>query len=76
MYKIILFIKNTSKEILFSVNQGEKFLRLFVENTIEKEVNINKNGQHITTKSDKENHGFRIGNIQKVVKKYGNYIKI
>ncbi len=40
MYKIILFIKNTSKEILFSVNQGEKFLRLFVENTIEKEVYI------------------------------------
>ncbi len=63
-------IKSTSKEILFSVNQGEKFLKLCVENTIEKEVYINKNGQHITTKSDKENHGFGISNIQKVIKKY------
>lgn len=73
-------IKNTSKEILFSVNQGEKFLRLCVENTIEKtvekEVYINKNGQHITTKSDKENHGFGIGNIQKIVKKYGGLYNV
>ncbi len=69
-------IKNTSKEILFSVNQGEKFLRLCAENTIEKEVYINKNGQHITTKSDKENHGFGIGNIQKIVKKYGGLYNV
>lgn len=68
----VAHIKNTSKEILFSVNQGEKFLRLYVE----KEVYINKNGQHITTKSDKENRGFGIGNIQKVIKKYGGLYNV
>lgn len=41
-----------------------------------KEVYINKNGQHITTKSDKENHGFGIGNIQKIVKKYGGLYNV
>lgn len=73
-------IKNTSKEILFSVNQGEKFLKLCVENTIEKDIKkeayIDKNGKHITTKNDKENHGFGISNIQKAIKKYGGLYNV
>ncbi len=60
-------------EIVFEVQQGERTLNIYMENTMEGELRF-RNGMPATTKKDCRNHGFGLGNVRAVVGKYkGSY---
>lgn len=60
--------------IIFSVNQGKQFISIMVRNTYDGKLTKDKNGEIITQKKDKKNHGVGINAVKRVVKKYeGKY---
>lgn len=69
-------IKTSSKKNIDIVIQSNKNKSLYfsVENPVEKEVDINLI-KRSTSKKDKKNHGFGIGNVEIVVSKYNGNIK-
>ncbi len=62
-------MQNPAGEILFETQQGKRTLNIRVENTLEKEIRF-KNGFPISTKADKNNHGFGLRNVKAVVDRY------
>jgi sensor histidine kinase regulating citrate/malate metabolism len=61
-------------EIRFFIFQGDEYLRIRVENDVQGVVLSDQNQMNVTTKPDKENHGFGIMNIKSVAKRYeGTY---
>lgn len=60
------FVKMNTKE------RGDYFI-LTVENYFEGDIFFDKDGNPITSKSDKENHGFGIRSIKYITKKYGGF---
>lgn len=66
--------KESEREVLVSVSQGEAYMYFSVENTISREICFGKDGMPKTTKEDKANHGFGLRNVRNIVEKYqGRY---
>lgn len=66
-------LQGSQGEIVFEVQQGERTLNIHMENTMEGELRF-RNGMPATTKKDRRNHGFGLGNVRAVVSKYkGSY---
>lgn len=60
-------IQEISREIIFEVQQGEKFLNIHLENSMEGQIKM-KNGLPVTTKADKKNHGLGLINVMNIIK--------
>ena len=72
--KYMFLQKVKQGSIIFSVNQGKQFLSIMVRNTYDGKLTMDKNGEIITQKTDKKNHGVGINAVKRVVKKYeGKY---
>ncbi|NYB75555.1 GHKL domain-containing protein [Sedimentibacter hydroxybenzoicus DSM 7310] len=57
------------KEISLLTDKRKDYILIEVSNTIDKAV-LKENGQLVTTKKDKENHGMGIKSVRKIVEKY------
>ncbi len=62
------------KSIKLDVQQQDRYLSVFMKNSIDKSV-LGENKNLNTTKSDKKNHGFGIKNIKRVVDRYNGIIQ-
>ena len=60
-------IQEISREIIFEVQQGEKFLNIHLEISMEGQIKM-KNGLPVTTKEDKKNHGLGLINVMDIIK--------
>ncbi len=58
------------RSVKVTINQGESFLNICVENTVEGNLRYDEKGLPKTSKKDKENHGFGLRNVQQIVEKY------
>lgn len=59
----------------FNIEQGKEYLYIKVENSYDGKIITDKNGNVVTSKNDKKNHGIGILNIKEIVKKYnGRYV--
>ncbi|MBQ9983812.1 MAG: GHKL domain-containing protein [Lachnospiraceae bacterium] len=64
----------TEKRIEITINQGERFLNITVENTTEREIIFDGEGLPQTSHNDKQNHGLGLKNVKQVVQNYnGSY---
>ena len=64
----------TRSHILMMPQKTGSFLFLTIENNTAFEVEISDNIK--TTKNNKKEHGFGIGNVDKAVKKYGGEFRL
>jgi sensor histidine kinase regulating citrate/malate metabolism len=69
-------IAENMTEIRFCISRGEKYLRICVENDVQGAVLFDKNHALVTTKLDKENHGFGLMNVKCVVEKYNGRYRV
>lgn len=61
--------------IKVEINNGENFLRAIVENSYSGNIQVDKDGNPITSKEDSDNHGIGIFSIKEIIKRYsGEYI--
>ena len=67
-------VKESDREIIVSTKKTGSFLFLTIENNTAFEVEISDNIK--TTKNNKKEHGFGIGNVDKAVKKYGGEFRL
>ena len=68
-------VKLENGMIDFNIEQGKEYLYIKVENTYNGKIITDKNGNVVTSKNDKKNHGVGILNIKDIVKKYdGRYV--
>lgn len=51
-------------------------LIIIVENSFDGDIIQNKKGEHITRKTDKENHGIGISSMQNILNKYNGYYDV
>lgn len=58
------------KVIKVKVEEGQEFFRITVENTFSGYVKKDRQGNIVTVKGDKINHGIGLGNIRNIVEKY------
>lgn len=58
------------RKLAIEMQQGKGYLRIHIQNTFSGSVKC-RNGKFITSKSDKENHGIGLSNVEKMVRKYG-----
>lgn len=66
--------KYESGELYFSVLEGNRYIRICVENDFDGVLGKEKNGIIQTSKNDKQLHGYGLKNAKKIVEKYnGNY---
>lgn len=66
--------KYGSGELYFSVLEGNRYIRICVENDFDGVLGKEKNGIIQTSKNDKQLHGYGLKNTKKIVEKYnGNY---
>lgn len=61
--------------ISLSFRRSEHFLLMTCENSSPRVVELS-NGRPITSKSDRFNHGFGLGNIERCVEKYGGHLDL
>lgn len=59
--------------ICLELTQGQQYLQLTIENSVEESENVTETGD--TIKADKSNHGFGRSNVKKMVEKYQGDIK-
>ncbi|MCM1106253.1 MAG: GHKL domain-containing protein [Blautia sp.] len=67
-------MKDTRTHLIITLNQGETYLRVYVENDMEGELCFDKDDIPATSKADKQNHGLGLRNVKSVAEKYeGSY---
>ena len=65
---------NEKGTIILEFDQGNNYVSITAKNTYDGKLAMDKNGELITRKNDKRNHGIGIHNIKEVVKRYeGDY---
>lgn len=63
-------VTKAEPEIVFQLHQGRDFLEIICANTYEGTIHITDNQKLRTTKPDKEQHGFGMETMQRIVDKY------
>lgn len=63
-----------SKELSFSIEEGNVYKRISVVNSVDK--NVSERTLKITTKSDKRNHGIGLRNVQETIERNGGKLVI
>ena len=63
--------KTQNGYIYVNLNTGEHYISIEVKNSYDGQVVFDKKGMPVTSKSDKNNHGFGVANIADIVKKNG-----
>ncbi len=63
-------VTDSEKYIFFEIKCGKLYLQMNMKNTCSEENGMIKDGKMLTTKKDKENHGFGLKNIENTVRKY------
>ena len=58
-----------TRGILFKVEEGEKFLKILVENTIREDMRLPSENKIFTSKNDKQMHGFGLQNVKEAVER-------
>ncbi|MBR4210596.1 MAG: sensor histidine kinase [Lachnospiraceae bacterium] len=59
-----------------NVSQLKGFVKVNIHNYYEGELNFSEEGLPLTTKADKENHGFGMKSIRYIVEKYGGTVSV
>lgn len=72
----VTLLEQQERKIVFEVNQGHKYLRMQMENTMSGYVSIAKNGLPRTKKKDIWNHGLGLKNVRTIVEKYQGRMEI
>ena len=72
----VALLEQTERETVFEVNQGRKYLRIQVENTMSGNVCIDQNGLPKTKKKATWNHGLGLKNVKTIVEKYHGKMEI
>ena len=68
-------IKLDDKAVIIEMKSEMKYIKILIENRIEESV-FDNNSELQTTKSDKENHGFGIKSVKKIVNAQGGNLTI
>ena len=63
--------KTQNGYIYVNLNTGEHYISIEVKNSYDGQVVFDKKGMPVTSKSDKNNHGFGVANIADIVRKNG-----
>ena len=63
-----------SKELSFSIEEGNVYKRISVVNSVDK--NVSERTLKITTKSDKRNHGIGLQNVRETIERNGGKLEI
>ena len=63
-------------KVVFNIEQGKQYLSIKVENTYDGQLTTDKNGNILSSKKDKKNHGIGIHNIKEIVNKYDGRYKV
>lgn len=64
------------KYIRININQDDNFLFMGCVNSFEGKISFDENGDIITSKEDKENHGYGISAMKMIVEKYNSILKL
>lgn len=68
-------VDTAKRYISLSFRRSEHFLLMTCENSAVRVVGLS-NGRPLTSKADRYNHGFGIGNIERCVEKYGGHLDL
>ncbi|MCI6677428.1 MAG: GHKL domain-containing protein [Clostridiales bacterium] len=60
-------VKTDKKYLFINLEQGKSYARFEIRNSIEKRPERDQDGNIITTKDDKKNHGFGLINIRTII---------
>lgn len=63
-------------KIRIEIEQGKDYIRSVLENTFTGEIKYDHDGNPITSKKDKENHGIGLKNVKSIIKKYDGIMDI
>lgn len=66
----VVQVTDAEKYIFFEIKCGKLYLQMNMKNTCLEENGNIEDGKILTTKKDKENHGFGLKNIENTVRKY------
>lgn len=69
-------VKEGNREIHISVNQGEEYLNVEIENTMCGELVMDETGLPQTLKNREKNHGLGLQNVRRIVEKYNGTYEI
>ncbi len=72
---VINIEEKDKKLIKLAIFKRKKYLIIRIENYYEHRLDIN-NGQFVTTKEDKNTHGYGLKSIKHIVSKYGGHVSI
>lgn len=66
---------DSEKYLKFSMREDRGVLMIFIENSHAENI-VGRNGEIITTKRDKKNHGIGLKNVKRIINIYDGAIKI
>ena len=68
-------VRDGKRRISVKIFMGKQWMEFMVVNSTKDELTIDRSGLPVTTKEDKQMHGLGLGNVKRVVEKYGGELQ-
>ena len=68
-------VRDGKRRISVKIFMGKRWMEFMVVNSTKDELTIDRSGLPVTTKEDKQMHGLGLGNVKRVVEKYGGELQ-